>query len=488
MNARPPNQTVLPLLLILLILAGIGTPVFAKKNVLFLISDDLTAEALSCYGNQDCKTPNIDALAQSGMRFDRAYCQFPVCGPSRAVVMSGLYPQAIGVTGNGSAKHFEKNMGARPSLPQHFRNHGYHAARVGKIYHMRVPGDITAGVDGPDHPPSWTEKHNCKGPEWMSTGTSRMSSNEKLNRDPDKHYGLGFGTAFYTVEADGSEGPQPDTMAAKRAIEILRRQSATKKPFFLAVGFIRPHVPLVAPAPFFKQYPTDSVSVPEQFRDDWSDIPRSGISRNGVATGLDAVPGRRRQVIADYYAAVTYMDSEVGRILAELDRLKIREETIVIFTSDHGYHLGEHDFWQKMSLHEESTRIPLIVDVPDKSPGITKSMAAQIDLYPTLVELAGLPVPTHCQGHSLVPVFDDPEAIIRPYAYCLRGRDHSLRITNWAYMLYRDGSEELYDMRSDPKQFHNLAGKEHHKATKKQLGKTLKRHLSTFGAPLFKIE
>ena len=433
-----------------------ATPAAADRpNILFIISDDLTASALSCYGNRQCQTPNIDRLAAEGTRFTRAYCQFPVCGPSRAAIMSGMYAQAIGVTSNGASSKFAANMGKRPSMSQHFIQNGYYAARVSKIYHMRVPGDITAGVDGPDHGASWTERFNCKAPEWMSKGEHQHLTNEKLKRDPDKHYGLGFGGAFYVVKTstDGSE--QPDQMAADKAIEILSRKH--DKPFFLAVGLVRPHVPLVAPQDFFAPYPSESMKLMPRIDNDWDDIPRPGISKNARSIGLAGQPAKQKKVLSAYYASVAYMDAQVGRILKALQEQGLRDKTIVVFCSDHGYHLGEHDFWQKMSTHEQSTRIPLIIAAPGGAPAVSDSLVEQIDIYPTLSQMAGLPIPPHCQGRSLVPILADPTHTVRQAAYTLRGRDHVLRTDRWAFIKYRDGSEELYDMKRDPGQFTNLA-------------------------------
>ena len=200
-----------------------------RPNVLFIISDDLAAGALACYGNEQCSTPHIDRLAAAGTRFTRAYCQFPVCGPSRAALMSGLYPPTIGMRGNGDSRRFTEVLGERPSMTQHFRNNGYYTARVSKIYHMRVPGDITAGVDGPDHAASWTERFNCQGPEWMTEGEHEHLTNEKLNRDPHKHYGLGFGGAFYVVRGASDGAEQPDTQAATKAIELLEASESEQR-------------------------------------------------------------------------------------------------------------------------------------------------------------------------------------------------------------------------------------------------------------------
>jgi iduronate 2-sulfatase len=444
------------LLAVFLVLSGFTHFAPAEPpNVLFIISDDLSAEALSCYGNMQSKTPNIDRIAASGVRFTRAYCQYPVCGPSRAALMSGMYPPAIGVMNNGMADQFTANMGARPTLAQHFKEHGYYAARVSKIYHMRIPGDITAGVDGPDHAASWTERFNCPAPEWHSSGTHTHLTNEKLNMDPANHYSGGFGGAFYVVKTDTDGSEQPDVLAADKAIALMREHRDT--PFFLAVGMVRPHVPLVAPAAYFEAYPDAAMQLAPQMAVDWDDIPKPGITKNSANSGLDSTE-EKQQVLSAYYASVAFMDAQVGRVLSVLEELGLREKTIVVFTSDHGYHLGEHEFWQKMSLHEESARIPLLIAAPGVAPAVTDSLAQQIDLFPTLAALGGLPVPQHCQGKSLAPVLRDAAADVHDAVYTCMRDDHLLTTERWSYIQYGDGSEELYDLEKDPRQYFNLAG------------------------------
>jgi len=449
-----------------------------KFNVVFIISDDLGAQSLGCYGNSQCKTPNIDALAKRGIRFTRTYCQFPVCGPSRAALMSGMYAQSIGVMGNGMARRFTKNLGKRPSMAQNFLIQGYHTARVSKIYHMRVPGDITAGVNGPDHAPSWNERYNCKAPEWFTEGEHEHLTNNKLKFDRNKHYGLGFGTAFYVVKGSSDGAEQADHIAAAKAIELIDKFKNNDKPFFLAVGLVRPHVPLVAPAKFFTPYPALQMILPKQVEGDWDDIPKRGISKNSKRSGLNTQL-KKKKVLQAYYAAVTYMDAQVGKIIRAVEQSGLRKKTIIVFTADHGYHLGEHEFWQKMSLHDESTRIPLIVSVPGKTPAVTPALSQQIDIYPTLSELCGLNIPPHVQGKSLVKAMNTPTHRVHESVYCLRGRnDHLLRTNRWAFIRYRTGDVELYDMQNDPKQFTNLARKKEYTKTVEELQKLLDRKLS----------
>ena len=424
----------------------------ARPNVLLIISDDLTASALGCYGNTQAVTPNLDRLAQRGFIMDRAYCQYPVCGPARAALLSGLYPQQNKVTANNIKDILTESLGDHPTLPQYFKENGYTTIRLGKLYHMGVPGDITAGADGADHAGSWSEAYNFKSPEWMTAGKSQMLSNEKLNFDKNKHYGLGFGTAFYTIEAQGDGSDQHDVKAADKAIDLLGG-ALKDKPFFLAVGFVRPHVPLVSPTKYYEPFDANKMLLPKSVEDDLSDIPRAGISRLGSRTGTDT-DEKRREVLRAYNASVSFMDAQVGRVLDELEKQGRTKNTIVIFLSDHGYHLGEHDFWQKLSLHEESARIPLIAVGPGIEPGQRwPGLVEAVDIYPTLCVMAGLPIPERCAGTLLYGMKDDPKQM----AYTLCRNGHLLRTKDWAYMRYADGSEELYNMKNDPKQFKNLA-------------------------------
>ena len=454
---------------------GDGRP----PNVLFIISDDLTASALSCYGNNQCKTPNIDALAERGTRFTQAYCQYPLCGPSRASMMSGLYPESIEILNNGSSAMITENLGQRPTLGQVFMRANYFSARVSKIYHMLIPGDITLGVHGPDHPDSWNERYCFQAPEWSSVGEHEHLSNEELiTTGKNEHYSLGFGTAFYVVQAEGDGAEQIDVQATDKAIELLTREHAM--PFFLALGLVRPHVPLVAPASYFKPYPEPRMRLPVTPEGDWHDIPPAGRPKTSEKFGLDSAE-KKRKVLQAYYASVSFMDAQVGRILAVLDDMGLRDNTIVVFTSDHGYHLGEHEFWQKSSLHEESARIPLIIAAPGKRPAVCSSLAQLMDLYPTLVEMCGLELPEHLQGRSLAPVLDDPEARIHEFVHCAYGSqpkvNHLIRTERHAYMAWANGTAELYDMDTDPQQFTNLAEAEASEEVLATVQGHLKSHL-----------
>ncbi len=422
-----------------------------RPNVLFIIADDLTDTALGCYGNTVCQTPNLDRLAAQSLRFTRAYCQGSYCGPSRASLLSGYYPHATGVQGYISPR---AAIGDRATWPQHFKNAGYHTARVSKIFHMGVPGGIEEGSDGADDPLSWSERFNSQGPEWRAPGTG-----ETLEKNPDGRKPVMGGNTFVVVAADGDDDVHADGKTAVKACELLALPR--REPFFLAVGFVRPHVPFVAPKKYFDLYPPETMVLPEKVPGDWDDIPKPGINyKTSVNMQMDVA--KQKKALAGYYAAVSYMDAQVGRLLDALERSGQADNTIVIFTSDHGYHLGEHDFWAKVSLHEESARVPLLIRVPGMKPGVRETLVELLDLFPTTAKLCGLEVPSRLQGRDLAQVLADPRASVRDAAFSVAGTSKGLllRDERWAFIQYGEDARagvELYDMQSDPRQIHNLA-------------------------------
>jgi len=450
----------------ILVLAGLAhglNPVAAqpqadrpKYNVLFIISDDLTSTALSCYGNRVCQTPNIDRIAAQGTRFTRAYCQGTYCGPSRASFMSGYYPHATGVLGYISPR---KAIGDRATWAQHFRNSGYYTARVSKIFHMGVPGGIEKGTDGADDPASWTERFNSQGPEWKAPGRG-----ETLESNPDGKKPVQGGNTFVVVEADGDDLVHSDGRTAAKACQLIERHK--DETFFLGVGFVRPHVPFVAPRPYYAPFPFRDMILPEKLPGDWDDIPRAGINYK-TSKNMQMNVTRQKKAVAGYYASVAYMDAQVGKVMSALDNAGLRDKTIVIFTSDHGYHLGEHDFWAKVSLHEESAMVPLIISVPGKQPAVCSSFAELLDLYPTVSSLCGLDVPERLQGRDLSHTLDDPAHQVRDTAFCVNGRGFLLRDQKWAYIQYGEDAArgvELFDMTRDPQQLTNLAQSPAHRS------------------------
>lgn len=444
-------------LLVLIFSTGKISAADQKYNVLFIISDDLTATALSCYGNQVCQTPNIDRIAAKGTRFTHAYCQATYCGPSRASFMSGYYPHATKAFGYVSPRSY---IGDRPTWAQLFKNNGYYTARVSKIYHMGVPGDIEKGNNGTDDPASWTERFNSQGPEWAAAGDG-----ETLENNPDGKKPAVGGNTFVVVEADGDDLVHSDGKTAKKAVELIQQHK--NEPFFLGIGFVRPHVPFVAPRSYFPPYkPYSKHVLPEKVPGDWDDIPKLGINYK-TSENMKMDLRRQKKAVGGYLASVAYMDRQVGKVLDALEQAGIADKTIVIFTSDHGYHLGEHDFWAKVSLHEESAAVPLIISVPGKQPAVCHSLAELLDLYPTVSGLCGLEVPQGVQGKDLAPLLDDPALKVREAAFSVDPRNKGnrgflLRDDHWAYIQYREdasGGVELFDMKQDPQQFTNLAEK-----------------------------
>ena len=421
------------------------------KNVLFIVSDDLKASVLGCYGNTVCQTPNIDELARSGLVFNRAYCQGTLCAPSRLSFMYSRY---------------KDNRGT--NLGEHFKNNGWYSARVGKIYHMRVPGDIIAGTNGVDVPSSWTERFNSPGFEAHTPGDYACLNRNIFTTDLEGRESTKMpNRMFVSVQYQGDGSDQPDYKTTDKTIELLRKHK--DKPFFIAAGLVRPHYPMVAPKRYFERYRWQDIDLPESIENDLADIPKLGMPKSiSSKNGLAQFPENQKRMWAAYYAAVTFMDEQVGRILDELDQLRLRDSTAVVFLSDHGYHLGEHTFWLKKNLHEEVTRVPLVISAPGIVPGRTEAIVELIDLYPTLVELVGLSIPATVQGISLVPVLSNHSASIKRSALSFN-EGASLREDEFAYMRYTDGTEELYDMVRDPKQFINQAGNPDYSTTLTQI-------------------
>jgi uncharacterized sulfatase len=434
----------------------------ARLNVLLILSDDLCA-SLSCFGHPKVQSPSIDRLARRGVRFERAYCQFPLCNPSRASFLTGRRPDTTGVHEN--ATHFRSNLPNVVTLPQHFQKHGYFVARVGKLYHYGVPTQI--GTSGLDDPPSWQRVVNPR-------GRDRDDEPDIFSIKP----GSGFGATLSWLAAEGADADQTDGKGASAAISIL--EEVRDRPFFLAVGFYRPHTPYVAPKSYFQLYPTKDIALADDPEDDRADVPKAALTVNPPNYGISET--LQREAIQAYQASTTFMDAQVGRLLDALDRMGLAESTVVAFTSDHGYLLGEHGLWQKRALFEESARVPLIIAAPgNKAAGQASGRPAElVDLYPTLADLAGLPAPEGVEGVSLKAVLDDPTAATKRGAVTqtlLGGGKggqvpgYSVRTERFRYTEWDGGTEglELYDHETDPKEHRNLAHDPRHKATVSEL-------------------
>ena len=432
----------------LLVLSGIAQS--KVRNVLFLISDDLKASVLGCYGNEVCQTSNIDKLASRSLVFERAYCQGTSCNPSRTSLMHSRY---LGKS--------DMNLGKL------FRDNSYYSARVGKIYHMRVPGDIIAGTDGLDIPSSWTERFNSKGLEAHTPGDYACLNLNIFTKELEGRQSTKMPhRMFVTVSYDGDGSDQPDHKTSTKIIDLLRKHK--DEPFFLAAGFVRPHYPMVQPKKYFDQYPYAKIKLPLQAANDLEDIPKQGLASTRSGTNsIGKYPENQKRMWSGYYASTQFMDEQVGRILDELDRLGLRDSTAIVFTSDHGYHLGEHTFWQKSNLHEEVLRVPMIISVPGMKSGRTRSIVELVDLMPTLATICDINVPPTVQGKSLLPVLKDHSVSVKEGALSFHRGGISYRVNGWSYTRYKGGEEEFYDMKEDPDQFLNLASQDNDKYTSK---------------------
>jgi len=439
-----------------------------KPNVLFISVDDMNND-LGCYGSPLVKSPNIDRLAKQGLRFDRAYCQFPLCSPSRTSVMTGLRPDTIRVF--DLQYHFRQDLPNLVTLPQLFGKNGYRTARVGKIYHYGNPGQI--GTSGLDDPASWQEFHN-------PAGRDRTALEQDVIRYSGKKGGsLGAAMAFLN-DKPGKDEEHTDGKVATKAIELLEKHKDA--PFFLAVGFYRPHCPWITPGGYFEKYSLDAMKLPDIPPSDKSSVPAAALASTKPWPNLGVTPDQARECKLAYYAAISFVDAQIGRVLDALDRLGLRENTIIVFWSDHGYLLGEHGLWFKQSCFEESARVPMII-VPPGSKNAGKACPRTvelIDLYPTLADLAGLTPPKDLPGVSLRPLLENPAApSARPaFTQVQRGDfpGHSVRTERWRYTEWDFGAKgsELYDHDADPQELQNLAANPQHAATVVEMKSLLK--------------
>ena len=446
-----------------------------RPNILFIISDDLNND-LGTYNNDIMVTPHLDKLAKEGLQFNRAYCQFTLCNPSRSSMLSGLYPIQTEIYGNGTPirKRFKNIV----TMPQLFKNNGYSTARVGKIYHYGVPSQI--GTNGLDDPESWDYVHNPK-------GIDKTKEKEIITLIPEK-----YGATLSWLSMDGDDKLQTDGLGATETIRLLEQfaQDDTDKPFFLAFGLYRPHTPYVAPHKYFDLYPTDSITVPPIQH---PRVPAAAFHRaRAEQDNMTNLQGK--QAIQAYRASISFMDAKVGRVLDSLDKLGLRDNTIVVFTSDHGYHMGEHGLWQKRSLFEQSARVPLILSTPNqRKRGIqTNSPSELVDLYPTLASLCGLTAPDHAVGIDLSPLLDNPDQSLKPFALTEESvnlnnhkfKGYAIRSDRYRYVEWDEGKKgiQLFDHKNDPEEMKNLAGKPEVKELQATLHKQLTEKLAALKA------
>jgi arylsulfatase A-like enzyme len=460
------------LAIVLLVSAAPLGAVSAAPNVVLIIADDLRPQ-LGCYGDPVVKTPNLDAFAREALRFDRAYAQIAVCSPSRNSFLSGLRPGTTGLRGFG--RTIREAVPDVVTLPQHFKDHGYHAAALGKIFHVYAE----TGLGSEDDPASWSEPlwlptKPVWGPEENVRREEMIAAARAQGREFKRSEDWPRGAAFEAPDVADDELRDGETAA--RAVEFIRTQASAKdRPFFLAVGFFQPHLPFVAPKKYFDLYDPATLPLPEK------QVPPMGAPANTVAAGMVSAfrefPSRdaqdeafKRRYLQAYLAGISYMDACAGRVLAALRESGLAENTIVVVVGDHGYLMGEHGSWgHKHSNYETAVRAPLLVRAPGmKAPGaVTPALVEFVDLYASLAQLAGLPPPPRHEGLSFAPLLDSPGRPWKQAAFSEMQRGprlgRSVRTADSRYVEWTDKTgavvaRELYDLRSGLVETENLAG------------------------------
>ena len=456
-------------------------------NILFIAVDDLRPE-LGCYGKPEIHSPNIDQLAASGVLFNRAYCQYPICHVSRASILSGLRPESPRFDSRPSL--LRKKVPELVTLPQQFKEHGYHTQAFGKIYHGAFEKANVGRTF--DDPPSWSVETWLGSPQYYFTPhgieVARQVYAKKFHRSGAELDGwkTEFVQGLATEAPDVPDNTLYDGEMTERAIKALGELK--EKPFFLAVGYMKPHLPFVAPKKYWDIYDRTKLALPSPAmppREAPSVALQSSGELRGQYTNMRDVPlseAQTRELRHGYYACVSYVDALIGRLVGELDRLGLRENTIIVLWGDHGWHLGEQGLWAKLTGFELSARVPLIVSAPGRKTIGAKSAALVelVDLYPTLCELAGLPRPSHLEGRSFAPLLDTPEQLWKSatFTQVVRGAvtSHSLRtdryrFTRWHQTKAPDQTVavELYDYLNDPTEVENVASRPENAALVKEL-------------------
>ena len=431
-------------------LLSIGS-IWANKspNVLFIAVDDMKP-LIKSFGSVEVETPNIDRIGSMGTSFLNAQCQFPVCGPSRASIMTGLTPETTGVL---DLKTRMRDITPDIlTIPQHFRNHGYTTAGVGKIYDPRC-------VEGRqmDDPQSWSLP---------------FAGVPHSDDDPEK----GSEKLPAIMSVDAPDDNFSDVRIRMKGIELMNQLASEEKPFFLAVGFKKPHLPFVAPKRYFDKYPVSGIEV-HPFQEKAEGNSGFGYWDSKEMRGYGGTPEKgkfpetlQKELIQGYQACVNYVDDQVGLLLDNLNRLGLAENTIIVFWGDHGFHLGDHGLWGKHTAFEQAARVPLLIASPSQAikGELSKSPAAFLDVFPTLCDLANLPKPDHLQGKSLVPVLNDPKSSVRKGAitiYKSKGAyGYSYRTDRYRYIEWigikssKVVGRDLFDYQTDPMEKKSLAG------------------------------
>jgi len=447
---------------------GLGRTVAEKPNVLFIAIDDLNDWVGCLEGHPNAKTPNIDRLAKQGVLFENAHCQAPICGPSRASIFTGLYPSSTGIYLQIRDQNIKSShpLTERCALmPDYFERHGYKTMAVGKLYHG---GDAANTFD------EYGGRFEWFGPK----------PEKRFKFDPDWYdHKIGSTQTDWGAYPDKDE-EMTDHKVAKWAVDKLGQSH--DKPFFLAVGFLRPHVPWYTPPHWFDHHPLDTVQTPPYKKNDYDDIPEGGQRVADVpmmpTTEELIASGEWKKAVQAYLTCITWVDYQVGKVLDALEASDHAKDTLIVLWSDHGYHLGEKNRFAKQAIWERNTRVPLIFAGPGIEPDRRCSRpVGLIDLYPTLVELCGLPVNEMNEGASLASLIESVRAPRSTPAITTYGPfNHAIRSEQYRYIQYEDGSEELYDMIADPNEWTNLS----HKESLQPVIAELKKHIPSKPARL----
>jgi len=466
--------------------AAQATPPTGKYNVLFFAVDDLRPQA-RCYGQEKMITPNIDKLAARGTLFQRAYCQQAVCSPSRTSLLTGRRPDTTRVYDLHT--HFRLYLPDVVTLPQHFKRHGYHCQSFSKIYHGGL-NDVH----------SWSVKHwRPRGPSYLKPETiaamqkqrqqlraeGKLKPTKVLQRDPKTGMPLRVSRPRIRVRGPAWENPDvadnalPDGKTADEAIKALRK--VKDKRFFLAVGFLKPHLPFVAPKRYYDLYPKDAITLADN---PWApkDCPKLALHNSGELRAYSDIPRKGKisdakalELIRGYYAATSYVDAQIGRVIDELDRLGLGDNTVIVLWGDHGWQLGEHGLWCKHTNFETSTHALMLCAAPhQKAKGKpTKALSEFVDIYPSLCDLCGLPIPKRVEGTSFAPLMDKPDRPWKRAAFSLYPRGNNMgysmrtaryRYTEWGTLGAKPVAVELYDHDRDPSENANIALRPENKA------------------------
>jgi iduronate 2-sulfatase len=419
-----------------------------KPNVLFLAVDDLRPQ-LHCYGQKDMISPNMDKLAAEGILFANSFCNVPVCGASRASLLTGVRPTPTRFLGYDTWKN--EHLPDYNSLPMHFKNNGYHTISNGKVYHHNTD-DLHAWSE-----PPWRPKG-----DWVAQGYLNKENQEIAQADNGKR-----GPAWENMDVE--DNAYPDGKIADKAISDLERLAKMDAPFFLATGFLKPHLPFNAPKKYWDMYDHDKINLADNpFKP--KDAPDLSIHQWGELRHYYGIPAKgsltdeqARMMIHGYYACVSYTDAQIGRVLDALERLGLKDNTIVILWGDHGWNLGEHGLWCKHCNYRTSLKTPMIISAPGVAGGkTTQGLTEFVDIYPTLCALAGVAIPEHLDGKNLVPLMKNPEMKWSEAVYSRYFKGESITTERYCYTEYRDAKRNLlgrmlYDHENDPKENVNIS-------------------------------